>query len=166
MDDPIRLLLVDDEAEFLATLAERLRLRGLDVVATADAETALAAAAPGRFDVALVDLRLPDLDGEQLLVQLKEADPDLEVVILTGHASLASAVDCAKLGAFGYLPKPYDPDQLLQVLHDAYAERLQRRFAAREEAQRKHLEMLLEAAKYESPLGLLRRMRDEEDEDE
>jgi DNA-binding NtrC family response regulator len=164
VDDPIRLLIVDDEADFLAALAERLRLRGLEVTTAPDGAGALALVGRRRFDVALVDLKLPDLDGDDLLPRLKDTDPDLEVVILTGHPTLESAVDCTKLGAYAYLPKPYDLDGLLTVLRDAYAERLERRYAAREEAHRLHLEQLLEAVQGESPLGVLRRIRGDDGE--
>ena len=85
------------------------------------------------------------------------------MIILTGHGSLGSAVECAKLGAFSYLPKPYELDELLVVLRDAYAERLRRKFAALESAQQKRLETLIEAAQHESPLGILRRMRELDD---
>jgi len=159
MDDSIRLLIVDDERPFLEALGERLELRGFAVTTAASGEDALALYTDDNFDLALVDLKMAGMDGQELLARLKAAHPDLEVIILTGHGSLRSAVECTRLGAFSYLPKPYDLDELLAVLRDAYAQRLRRRFAEREHEEQQRLEELLEAARYESPLGILRRMR-------
>ena len=165
MTDPIRLLIVDDEEPFLSTLRERLELRGLAVTTATRGDEALALCRDQYFDVALLDLKMPGMNGDEVLRKLKDEEADVEVIILTGHGSLASAVDCTKLGAFSYLPKPYELEKLLATLHDAYAERLRHRFAVREERQRRHLESLLEAVQCESPLGVLRRMREEEDKD-
>jgi DNA-binding NtrC family response regulator len=159
MEDPIRLLIVDDERPFLEALGERLELRGFAVTTAPSGEEALALCTDDNFDLALVDLKMAGMDGQELLARLKADHPDLEVIILTGHGSLRSAVDCTRLGAFGYLPKPYELDELLAVLRDAYAQRLRRRFAEREHEEQKRLEELIEAARYESPLGILRRMR-------
>ncbi len=159
MEEAIRLLIVDDEAPFLAALRERLELRDFEVTTASDGNQALALCAEQKFDVALVDLKMPGMDGRELLMRLKEAGTDLEVIILTGHGSLASAVDCTKLGAFTYLPKPYELEKLLVTLRDAYAQRVSRRLAARQERERQRLEVLMTAAQGDSPLGMLRRMR-------
>lgn len=159
MSEPIRLLIVDDEKEFLDTLRERLELRDFAVVAAPGGAEALALCEDDRFDIALVDLKMPGMDGRELLVRLKDAHEFLEVIILTGHGSLGSAVECAKLGAFSYLAKPCALDDLLAVVRDAYAQRLRRKFAADESFQQKRLETLLDAAQHETPLGILRRMR-------
>jgi DNA-binding NtrC family response regulator len=159
MDDPIRLLIVDDEAPFLDALRERLELREFAVTTAPGGREALDLCRTRNFDVALIDLKMPGMDGQELLARLKSAAVDLEVVILTGHGSLTSAVDCTKLGAFSYLPKPVELDRLLATLHQAYAERLRLRLEAQQELQRQHLEEILGAAQGESPLGLLRRMR-------
>jgi DNA-binding NtrC family response regulator len=159
MDDAIRLLIVDDEAPFLDALRERLELREFVVTTAPGGREALDLCRTGKFDVALIDLKMPGMDGRELLVQLKRAGVDLEVVILTGHGSLDSAVDCTKLGAFSYLPKPVELDKLLAILHQAYAERLRLRLETQQDLQRQHLEDILAAAQGESPLGLLRRMR-------
>jgi DNA-binding NtrC family response regulator len=163
MDDSIRLLIVDDEEPFVTALQERLELRGFAVTTAPGGAEALALCADDKFDLALVDLKMPGMDGEELLVRLKEAHEFLEVIILTGHGSLGSAVVCAKLGAFSYLPKPYELEQLLVVLRDAYAQRLRRKFAAAEAEQQRRLEELMDAARHESPLGILRRMRELDD---
>jgi DNA-binding NtrC family response regulator len=163
MSDPIRLLIVDDEPDFLDALKERLELRDFDVAVAADGDQALGLCEDDLFDIALVDLKMPGMDGKELLSRLKAAHEFLEVIILTGHGSLGSAVECAKLGAFSYLPKPYELEELLAVLRDAYAQRLRRKFAAHEEAQQKRLQVLMDAAQHESPLGILRRMRELDD---
>jgi DNA-binding NtrC family response regulator len=163
MCESIRLLIVDDEEEFLAALRERLEMRDFLVTTARDGASALACCVDDKFDLALVDLRMPGMDGKELLTRLKAEHEFLEVIILTGHGSLASAVDCAKLGAFSYLPKPYEVEDLLAVLRDAYAQRLRRKLAASEARERARLDVLLEAALHESPLGILRRMRELDD---
>ncbi len=163
MDDAIRLLIVDDEEPFLAAIKERLEMRGFAVATAPGGAEALALCAEDKFDLALVDLKMPGMDGKELLTRLKAAHQFLEVIILTGHGSLGSAVECAKLGAFSYLPKPYELEELLLVLRDAYAQRLGRKFAAMEADQQRRLEKLLDAAQHESPLGILRRMRELDD---
>ena len=82
------------------------------------------------------------------------------MIILTGHGSLDSAVECTKLGAFGYLPKPYELDKLIEVLKDAYTERLNKKF----EHDSTRLEKLGEVAMQHSPLGILRAMRKLDDD--
>ena len=163
MSDPIRLLIVDDEEEFLTALQERLEMRDFQVTTAPDGEAALARCVDDKFDLALVDLKMPGMDGKELLTRLKAEHEFLEVIILTGHGSLTSAVDCAKLGAFSYLPKPYELDELLGVLRDAYAQRLRRKLEAAEAHEQERLEVLLEAVQHESPLGILRRMRELDD---
>ena len=163
MDEPIRLLIVDDEESFTAALRERLEMRGFAVATAAGGDEALALCVDDRFDLALVDLKMPGMDGKELLTRLKEAHEFLEVIILTGHGTMGSAVECAKLGAFSYLPKPYELDELLTVLRDAYAQRLHHKLAAAEAGQQERLRALLDAAAHESPLGILRRMRELDD---
>lgn len=163
MDEPIRLLIVDDEEPFVAALQERLALRGFAVATAPGGAEALALCADDRFDLALVDLKMPGMDGQELLTRLKAAHEFLEVVILTAHGTLGSAVECAKLGAFSYLAKPCEMEQLLEVLRDAYAQRLRRKFAALEQTQQRRLQELMDAAAHESPLGILRRMRELDD---
>lgn len=163
MAESIRILVVDDEAPFTAALRERLELRGFEVATAPGGAEALELCVDDKFDLALVDLKMPGMDGKELLSRLKAAHGFLEVIILTGHGSLGSAVECAKLGAFSYLPKPYELEELLVVLRDAYAERLRRKFAALEAAQQQRLQKLMEAVQHESPLGILRRMRELDD---
>jgi two-component system NtrC family response regulator len=114
-----------------------------------------------KFDLALIDLKMPGMDGQELLARIKAEHRFLEVIILTGHGSLGSAVECAKLGAFSYLPKPYQLDEWLKVLEAAYAERLKKKFAADAARTRE----LLKIAQEDSPRGILRRMKEMDDEE-
>ena len=86
---------------------------------------------------------------------MKQAHQFLEAIVLTGHGSLDSAVELTKLGAFSYLPKPYELEKLIEVLKDAYEARLKKKFAA-DEAK---MEKIVALASGESPLGILRKMR-------
>ena len=106
----IKLLLVDDEINFLQPIAERLMSKGFDVIATSNGKEAIASAEKDLFDVALVDFQMPGMDGTQVLKVLKERHKYLEIIMLTGYATIDSAVECTKLGAFKYLEKPYDSE--------------------------------------------------------
>ncbi|MBU8869651.1 MAG: response regulator [Gemmatimonadales bacterium] len=155
MTEKIRLLIVDDEKEFLEALGERLEMREFEVHEATGGIDALAACSRENFDIALVDLKMPGMDGQELLIRLKEEDRFLEIIILTGHGSLGSAVECTKLGAFSYLPKPYDLEELLKVLQAAYTERLKKKFADQE----LRIQEIMDLAQGSSPLTILRRMK-------
>jgi len=160
MATPIQLLIVDDEVAFLDAIAQRLEMRGFAVTKAASGAQALEAARVSRFDIALLDLKMPGLDGREVLEILKKEHRFLEVIILTGHGSLDSAVECTKLGAFGYLPKPYELDKLLETLQQAYLSRLEKKFKADE----LRMQRIRDLAEGESPLGILRRLRELDDE--
>ena len=155
----IRLLIVDDEVHFLDAIAERLTMRGLEVNKAASGEEALDLARTGRFDLALVDLKMPGIDGMQLLRILKQEHKFLEVIILTGHGALESAVEATKLGAYGYLPKPYEIEKLLETLRKAYETRMRKKFQADED----RMKQIEQIATGQSPLGILRALRDVDD---
>ena len=122
----IRLLLVDDEEDLVTFLAHRLRKRDIEVTVALCGEDALAAAANQTFDVAIVDLKMPDIDGITVMERLKERQPFSEVVMLTGHGSHDSAWEAGRLQAFRYLLKPYDFDELLTVIREAATQRRRR----------------------------------------
>src|SRR3989339_1600112 len=130
MEHVIKLLIVDDETQFLDAISKRLIKRGFDVQTATNGLDAIALARKEKFDIALLDLKMPGMDGSQVLKKLKEEHHFLETIILTGHGSLESAVELSKLGAFNYLPKPYELDKLVEALKDAYQERLNKKFAA------------------------------------
>ncbi len=127
MPDPCRVLLVDDEADFRAVLRKRLSRRGLLVSEAQGGEQALEAAAAQTFDVVVLDMKMPGMDGLETLRLLKRGHPDLEVVILTGHANTEAAVSGMDMGAFDYLIKPVELNELVDKVEDAHRERLLRR---------------------------------------
>lgn len=155
MSDKIRLLIADDEIKFLNSIAQRLELRDFDVTKAGSGAEAVEAARKGKFDLALLDLKMPGMDGKQVLEILKQEHKFLEVIILTGHGSVDSAVECTKLGAFGYLPKPYELEKLLEVLKQAYEARLRKKF----ESDQVRMDKLQRLAMGSSPLMILREMQ-------
>jgi len=151
MDDRIRVLFVDDEQEFLEYTAKRLRLRDLAVTAYLSPTAALAATEGQQFDVALLDLKMPEMDGEALLAELKARDPFLEIVILTGHGTVNSAFRTSRAGAVAFLQKPCAFDDVVRAISEAYA----RRIAARSANKTERVDALLKRSKGMSPLELL-----------
>ena len=156
MAEQIRLLIVDDEARFLKTLSERLTLRDFDVTAVANGKDAIARARDRDYDLALVDLRMPGMDGAEVLEVLKREHPYMEVIILTGHGSIDSAVKCTAAGSHSFLQKPCRTEELLRVLQEAYQRRLERLVDLRED----ELKKITELATTESPLSLLRHLKE------
>ena len=154
--DKINLLLVDDEEEFLESMSTRLSVRDFHVIAVNRGEKALEAARNYPVDIALVDLKMPGIDGEETLKALKKEHKWMEVVILTGHGSVDSAVECTKSGAYLYLQKPCELDQLLDVLKDAYKKRVMNRKAIEE----KKMNELLKISQSGSPRDMLRRLKE------
>lgn len=148
----IHLLLVDDEPRFLKTVSQRLALKNFDVTTASNGEEALDAAEKKLFDVAVLDLHMPGIDGARLLQILKERHKYLEIIILTGYGSVNSAVECTKLGACNYLEKPFDFDGLIEAIKDAYRERMQKKF----EHNAKRIEQIQKMSLRESPLGILK----------
>jgi len=124
MGDKIKLLIADDEAKFLESLAKRLEIRGFYVARASDGRQALRYAYQERFDLALIDLKMPIIDGKQVLRHLKEHNNSVEVIIMTGHGSEELAEECLEIGAFGYIPKPYELDKIIEILRTAYAAHL------------------------------------------
>lgn len=124
MAGKIKLLIADDQIRFLNSLAVRLQLRGFDVTKATNGEEALHHANEQAFDLALVDLKMPGIDGEEVLGILKKRHHFIEVIIMTGHGSSEAAVACLERGVFSYLPKPYELETILEILRQAYAARL------------------------------------------
>ena len=161
MPDKIRLLIVDDEVEFLDSIAQRLEMRGFDITKAINGEEAVEATRVKKFDLALLDLKMPGMDGKQVLEILKKEHKYLEVIILTGHGSLESAVECTKLGAFSYLPKPYELEELLEILKQAYEVRMKKKF----EHDQLRMEKITSLATGSSPLAILRALREMDDDE-
>jgi DNA-binding NtrC family response regulator len=148
----IKLLLVDDEAKFLKSIAGRLELQDFDVTTATNGNEAITRAEEGLFDVAVVDLKMPGMDGEQVLKVLKKRHNYIEIIILTGHATLDAAVKCSKLGAFQFLEKPYAFEKLTETIKDAYKERMIKKF----EHDAKRYDEIQKLSIGSSPLGILK----------
>lgn len=115
-----KILLVDDEEKFRADTARRLNLRGFETVEAGNGEDAIKAArADNEIDIVLLDLKMPGLGGEQTLAELKKYKPALQVIMLTGHGSLESAMATGRLEAYGYLEKPCEFSELLTMIESA-----------------------------------------------
>ena len=117
-----KVLLVDDEREFVETLSERLQLRDVGASVVYDGEQALAAIAQDEPEVVVLDLRMPGVDGIQVLERIKARHPAVKVIVLTGHGSARDRDQCLKLGAFAFLQKPVDLEELAEVMRQAMAE--------------------------------------------
>jgi DNA-binding NtrC family response regulator len=118
-----RLLLVDDEEGYVHVLANRLSKRNIDVKKTYSGQQAIQAMRQEDFDVAVLDLKMEDMDGIEVLKILKKMDPRLEVIMLTGHGSEQAARDGMEFGAFDYLTKPCELEELLEKIREAVKHR-------------------------------------------
>jgi two-component system, response regulator RegA len=114
---PPTLLLVDDDRSFCAVMADALQARGMDVSIAHDAAQGIAAASEDPPEYAVVDLKMPGASGLGLVKALKELDAHTRIVVFTGYASLATAIEAIKLGATHYLAKPADADEVIAALH-------------------------------------------------
>jgi DNA-binding NtrC family response regulator len=112
-------LLVDDEEEFVSALGDRLEARGLKIDTAENGEIALAKAQKRRFDAILLDMSMPGMNGIHTLKGLLAINPDLQVILLTGRATLGQAVDAMKLGALDFLEKPADIETLVAKIAEA-----------------------------------------------
>jgi CheY-like chemotaxis protein len=119
-ETPSKVLLVDDEKEFVQTLSERLLMRDVGSAVTYDGEQALSILEEDEPEVMILDLKMPGIDGIEVLRRVKETHPNVEVIILTGHGTKVDQEQCEKLGAFAYLRKPVDIDLLTQTMTAAY----------------------------------------------
>ena len=122
-DDMPVVALVDDDDDLRTALAQTLDLAGYRVVPFTGAEAALAAIDPAFPGVVVTDVRMPQIGGIELFRRLRECDPDLPVLLMTGHADVPMAVDALKAGAWDFLTKPFDPEALLAALARAVAQR-------------------------------------------
>ena len=121
MDNPIRVLLVDDEERFVHNLAKLLRGRGFDVTTALDGAAGVAAVEmSGGFNVVLLDVKMPRMDGIEALRKIKEASPETEVIMLTGHANVETGIEAMREGALDYLMKPCDIEDLVAKITEAH----------------------------------------------
>lgn len=116
----MQMLLVDDEERFLSTSRILLEKRGIDVVTATNGPDALKILSDRRVDVVILDVKMPGMDGVAVLRRIKQDHPLVEVIMLTGHASVESAVEGLKIGAYDYLMKPADIPTLLEKAQEAF----------------------------------------------
>jgi len=121
----IKLLLVDDEENFVNTLAERMKMRDVPSKVVYSGEEALEVVKLQEPDVMVLDLRMPGIDGMEVLRKVRAANPKVQVIILTGHGTDLDEEEARKLGAFHYHKKPIDIDELLGTVKKAYRERME-----------------------------------------
>ena len=155
-NNKINLLIVDDEVQFLESISKSLEVREFKVIAVDRGEKAIEAARKNPIDVALVDLKMPGINGEETLKALKAEHKWMEVVILTGHGTIDSAVECTKSGAFSFLQKPCNLDDLLEALKDAYKKKVMNR----KKIEEKKMDELLKISISGSAREILRRLRE------
>jgi CheY-like chemotaxis protein len=117
---PSKVLLVDDEREFAQTLSERLQLRSMGAAVAYDGESALDLVQEDEPEVMIIDLKMPGIDGIEVLKKVKKTRPEIEIIVLTGHGADTDKERCMQLGAFAYLQKPVDIDDLSETLKKAY----------------------------------------------
>lgn len=122
----IRVMLVDDEERFLKTTNKLLSRKGYHVVTASSGIEALPIIASQDFDVVVLDIRMPGIDGLQALREIKKLKSGIEVILLTGHASVDTAVDGLRLGAYDFLLKPCDIDELCLKIDAAHERKVER----------------------------------------
>jgi DNA-binding response OmpR family regulator len=120
-----KVLMVDDEEDFVKTLAERMQMRDLDSDVALSGEAALQIVEDQVPDVMVLDLKMPGIDGMEVLRRVRKAYPQVQVVILTGHGSEKDEVEARRLGAFAYLQKPVDIEKLIITLKNAYKKKME-----------------------------------------
>ncbi len=121
---PIKILLVDDEKGFVDVISKRMSKRNIKVTRAYSGTEALQALRKEDFDVTILDLKMEDMDGIEILKIFKKIAPDLPVIMLTGHGSEEAARDGIRFGAFDYLTKPCDFEQLMDKIKEAYQQRI------------------------------------------
>ena len=126
----IKVLLVDDEEAFVNTLAQRLKMRELNVETVYDGEQALAQVKSKEPDVMVLDLKMPGLHGMDVLREIRKSYPNMQVIILTGHGTEKDEEEARRLGGFDFLRKPADIEKLIGKIKEAYAEKLERAMTA------------------------------------
>jgi DNA-binding NtrC family response regulator len=121
--EPMRMMLVDDEERFLSTTKKLLTRKGYDVITVTNGAEALETLAVQTVHVVILDVKMPGMDGVSTLKEIKKRFPLVEVIMLTGHATVESAIDGLKSGATDYLMKPADVDELVSKAEEAFSKR-------------------------------------------
>ena len=126
MPETPKVLIVDDEEHFCRSMLKILSARNIEAFAVNRGEAALEEIARTPYDVVLLDVKMPGISGIEVLKRMKEEGIKAEVIVLSGHASLDTAVEIVKYGAYDYLLKPCDTDELLVKISNAYEQRLEK----------------------------------------
>jgi DNA-binding NtrC family response regulator len=124
MEGNFNILIVDDEEDFRITLVKRLQKRNMNVFGAESGSQALKMMNSMVFDVVVLDVKMPGMDGIETIREMKKKNPLTEVILLTGHASMESGIEGMKLGAFDYIMKPVNIDELLEKIRQAYERKL------------------------------------------
>lgn len=119
-----KVLLVDDEEDFLEIMSERMTARGMEVTTCTSAEEAIQTIQSNNFDAIILDFMMPGMDGFQALKAIKDQQPESQIILLTGHATLEKGVEAMKMGATDFLEKPADIEALEKKIKDASARRM------------------------------------------
>lgn len=119
-----KVLLVDDEEDFLEIMSERMEARGMDVTTCTSAEEAIEKIKQHSFDAIILDFMMPGMDGFQALREIKNKRPELQIILLTGHATVEKGVEAMKMGATDFLEKPADMEALAKKIKEASARRM------------------------------------------
>lgn len=119
-----KVLIVDDEKDFLEAMGERISARGMDVTTSSSAEDALAKIDKETYDAIILDFQMPGLDGIEALRAIKARKPELQIILLTGHASVQKSVEAMKEGAMDFIEKPADLDELTRKIKEAQASKM------------------------------------------
>ena len=125
-----RVLLVDDETDFIQAMADRLKMRDLDADTVYDGEQALSFVEGQEPDVMVLDLKMPGIDGREVLRQVKKSYPKIQVIILTGHGTEKDEEEARRLGAFDYLEKPVPLDVLIKKMKQAVKQKMENAMVA------------------------------------
>ncbi len=115
-----RVLLVDDEPEFLEIMAERMRARDMEVTTSTSATEALSLIAAESYDAVIMDFMMPEMDGIEALKAIKEKRPEMQIILLTGHATVQKGIEAMKAGAMDFVEKPADLDALSDKIKKAH----------------------------------------------
>ena len=118
-----KILLVDDEKDFLSVMSERMTARGMEVTTAESAQEALQQVESGSFDAIVLDLMMPGVDGIETLKAIKQRKPELQVILLSGHATLEKGIEAMKLGAMDFVEKPANIDDLTDRIKKAQAQK-------------------------------------------
>ena len=119
-----KVLLVDDEKDFIEALGERMENRGMNVSTTTSAKDALKKMEEEAYDAIVLDLQMPEMDGIEALKAIKKINPDMQVILLTGHATVEKGIEAMKLGAMDLIEKPADIEIIAEKIKKAQANKI------------------------------------------